>query len=315
MDLPLWGTARRTAAVVSAIRPTASAADVAQSVGRVVQATAAPLLPKRSLEAAVGGRTVLVTGASHGIGRAAAEQIGAAGATVLLVARSADELGDAVQAIEAAGGAAHAYPADLSDLDAIEALLERLDADGRAVDVLVNNAARSIRRTVAESYDRFHDYQRTMALNYFGPVRLTLGLLPGMRERRRGHVVNVSTLGVQMGGPRFSAYLASKAALETFSRAAGSECVGEGVRFSVVHMPLVRTPMVTATHAYDRMPAMSPPRAAHLITEALRTQAENVGPRIGALGEITRAASPALSMEVLHAMYRAGAAGGPGGTP
>ncbi len=285
MDLPLWGTARRAAAAASAVRPTASPAELAQSVGRVAQATAAPLLPKRSLESAVGGRTVLVTGASYGIGRSAARQIGAAGATVLLVARSHD------------------------------ALAARIAADGVEVDVLVNNAARSIRRSLAESYDRFHDYQRTMQLNYFAPVRLTLALVPGMRARRRGHVVNVSTLGVQTSTPRFSAYLASKAALEAFARVAAAECLGDGVRFTAVRMPLVRTPMVQATHAYDAIPALSPDRAAGLITEALRTQAEQIGPRIGAVAEITHALNPAVSTEVLHALYRAVPDRAAGGEP
>lgn len=305
MDLPLWGTARRAAAAASAVRPTASPAELAQSVGRVAQATAAPLLPKRSLEAAVGGRTVVVTGASYGIGRSAARQIGAAGATVLLVARSQDDLEAAADEIGQAGGTARPYPADLSDLDAVDALAARIAADGFEVDILVNNAARSIRRSLAESYDRFHDYQRTMQLNYFAPVRLTLALVPGMRARRRGHVVNVSTLGVQTSTPRFSAYLASKAALEAFARVAAAECLGDGVRFTAVRMPLVRTPMVQATHAYDAIPALSPDRAAGLITEALRTQAEQVGPRIGAVAEITHALNPAVSTEVLHALYRA----------
>ncbi len=196
------------------------AGEVARSLGRLAQATAAPLLPTRSLEAAVGGRTVLVTGSSYGIGRAAALQLADAGARTLLVARGAEQLDELAAQIEDRGGTAAAYPADLSDLEAIEELLERLGDDGHEVDVLVNNAARSIRRSIAQSYDRFHDYERTMRLNYFAPVRLTLGLLPGMRARRSGHVVNVSTLGVQTCTPRFSAYLGSKAALEAFTRVA-----------------------------------------------------------------------------------------------
>ena len=303
--IPLSGPARRAMQGARAIGPAVNPTEVARSLRRVAQATAAPLLPKRSLESAVGGRVVLVTGASSGIGHAAALQIAAAGATVLVVARGKQPLTQLVKRIKAGGGIAHAYPADLSDMEAIDALLARIAADGFDVDVLINNAARSIRRSLAESYDRFHDYERTMQLNYFGAVRLTLALLPGMRERRRGHVVNVSTLGVQTSTPRFSAYLASKAALDAFTRVAAAECLGDDVRFTTVHMPLVRTPMIEATKLYDRMPALSPEAAAGLICDGLRTRAQQVGPRVGAFAEVGHAISPAAANEVLHALYRA----------
>lgn len=298
--LPIPGPARQAVAGARRISP----GEVARSATRVARATAAPLLPRRSLEAAVGGRTVLVTGASYGIGRAAAAQIAGAGATTLLVARSTEDLRDLAGRIGAAGGTAQAYPCDLSDMEAIEDLAARIAADGHEVDVLVNNAARSIRRSIAESIDRFHDYERTMRLNYFGAVKLTLAVLDGMRRRREGHVVNVSTLGVQTVSPRFSAYLASKAALEMFTRVAAAEYLGEGVRFTIVHMPLVRTPMVEATSAYEGVPALSPERAARLIAEALRTRAEQVGSPIGPLAEIGHALAPTASNEVLHALYR-----------
>ncbi|MCU0313785.1 MAG: SDR family NAD(P)-dependent oxidoreductase [Solirubrobacteraceae bacterium] len=310
--LPLPGPARRALLAADVLRPALDPREVARSVARVAGASA-PLLPRRSLEDAVGGRTVLITGASYGIGRAAALEVAAAGATTLVLARGADALGELTQEIERAGGAAQAYPFDLNDLDAVDGLLAQIAADGHEVDVLVNNAARSIRRTVAESYDRFHDYERTMRLNYFAPVRLTLGVLPGMRERGYGHVVNVSTLATRTSTPRFSAYLASKGALEAFSRSVASECLGDDVRFTIVHMPLVRTPMSQATDAYEGMPAMSPERAAGLITEALRTRAEHVGPRVGAAAQIAHAVSPATANEVLHALYRS--APDPGVTP
>ena len=303
--IPLSGPARRAMQGARAIGPAINPAQVARSVGRVAQATAAPLLPKRSLQSAVGGRVVLVTGASSGIGHASALQIAAAGATVLVVARSAEPLDALTARIEAAGGIAHAYPTDLSDGEAIDALVARIAADGFDVDVLINNAARSIRRSIAQSYDRFHDYERTMQLNYFGAVRLTLAVLPGMRARRSGHVVNVSTLGVQTSTPRFSAYLASKAALDAFTRVAAAECLGDDVRFTTVHMPLVRTPMIEATKLYDRMPALSPEDAAGLICDGLRMRAEQVGPRIGAFAEVGHAISPAAANEVLYALYRA----------
>ena len=281
-----------------------STGEVARSVGRVARATAAPLLPTRSLEAAVGGRTVLVTGSSYGIGRATAAQVAQAGATTILVARDADRLAELASEIAAGGGAAHAYPADLADMEAIARLADRLAADGHEVDVLVNNAARSIRRSLADTYDRLHDFERTMRLNYFGAVHLTMALLPGMRERGRGHVVNVSTMGTQTSTPRFAAYLASKAALEAFTRVAAAECLGDGVRFSVVHMPLVRTPMIEPTAAYEGLPALSPEQAGGLIGEALRSQAEYVGPRVGTASEVLSALFPAGANEVLHALYR-----------
>lgn len=281
-----------------------STGEVARSVGRVARATAAPLLPTRSLEAAVGGRTVLVTGSSYGIGRATAAQVAEAGATTILVARDEERLAGLVSEIGAAGGTAHAYPADLADMDAIAGLAGRLAADGHEVDVLVNNAARSIRRSLADTYDRLHDFERTMRLNYFGAVHLTMALLPGMRERRSGHVVNVSTMGTQTSTPRFAAYLASKAALEAFTRVAAAECLGDGVRFSVVHMPLVRTPMIEPTAAYEGLPALSPEQAGGLIGEALRSRAEYVGPRVGTASEVLSALFPAGANEVLHALYR-----------
>jgi len=304
-SLPLGRSVRRAVRGARALGPVASPTQLARSLGRVAQATAAPLLPARSLSAAVGGRVVLVTGASQGIGRATAAQVAAAGATTLVVARSAAQLGELVEEIEDAGGSARAYPADLSDMAAIEALVAQLAEDGLKVDVLINNAARSIRRSVAQSYRRFHDYERTMRLNYFAPVRLTLAVLPGMRERHRGHIVNVSTLGVQTSTPRFSAYLASKAALEAFARVAAAECIGDSVRFTTVHMPLVRTAMSEPTRLYQAMPALSPEAAGEMICGALRTRAELVGPRIGAVAEVSRAISPATSTEVLHALYRA----------
>jgi short-subunit dehydrogenase len=288
-----------------AIGPVLSPGEVARSIGRIAHATAAPLLPRRSLEAAVGGRVVVMTGASYGIGHAAALQIAAAGATTILVARGAEQLDELAGQIEQAGGTAHTYVTDLSDMKAIDALVVRLDADGHEVDVLVNNAARSIRRSIAQSYDRFHDYERTMQLNYFGAVRLTLAVLPGMRARRRGHVVNVSTLGTQTSTPRYSAYLASKAALEAFTRVAAAECLGDDVRFTTVHMPLVRTPMSQATKLYDAVPAMSPEAAGELLCGAICSRAEQVGPRVGAWAEVGHAISPASANEVLHTLYRA----------
>jgi NAD(P)-dependent dehydrogenase (short-subunit alcohol dehydrogenase family) len=193
-------------------------------------------------------------------------------------------------------------------MDAVDALAGRLSADGHEVDVLVNNAARSIRRSLAATQGRLHDFERTMRLNFFGAVHLTMALLPGMRARGRGHVVNISTIGTQTGNPRFAAYLASKAALEAFARVAAAECLGDGVRFSTVHMPIVRTPMIEPTAAYEGVPAWSTDRAAALVCEALRTRSANVGPRAGTAAEVLSALSPDAANEVLHTLYRGSAA-------
>ena len=198
------------------------------------------LFKDRSFAGAVNGRTVVITGASSGIGRCAAIKIAAAGGIPLLVARSADKLEEVKAEIERKGGTAYVYSADLSDYDSIDACVAQIFADHASVDVLVNNAGRSIRRSVALSYDRFHDYERTIRLNYLGTIRLVLGLLPHMREKQSGHIVNVSSIGVQTNPPRFSAYVASKSALDGFTRVVSSETIGDNVTFTTIHMPLVK---------------------------------------------------------------------------
>ena len=210
-----------------------------------------------TLKEALDGKHVLITGASSGIGRSAAVKIAAAGGVPLLVARNVDKLEEVRAEIVAAGGTAYVYAADIADMESIERLFERVLADHRNVDMLVNNAGRSIRRSIALSYDRFHDFERTMQLNYFGAVKLIIGLLPHMRERGSGHIVNVSSIGVQANPPRFSAYVASKAALDAFSRVVASEVIGDGVTFTTIHMPLVRTPMIAPTKMYDAFPTLS----------------------------------------------------------
>lgn len=252
------------------------------------------LLPSLELRDVLAGRRVLVTGASSGIGRAVALRVAGAGGTAVLVARSQEKL-DALRAeIEAHGGRALSCTADLSSAASAGELLSRLEAERVAIDVLVNNAGRSIRRPIHESFERAHDYERTMALNYFGSLRLILGLLPGMRARGRGHVINVSSAGVQMGTPLFSAYVASKAALDAFTRVAASETLNDGVRFTTVHMPLVRTPMIAPTDAYRDVPALTPEEAADLVLRPLLTHEKQLGTRIGNLFAVGHAAAPAL---------------------
>jgi thioester reductase-like protein/NADP-dependent 3-hydroxy acid dehydrogenase YdfG len=258
----------------------------------------------RSLEGAVEGRRVLITGASSGIGRAAALKVAAAGGVPLLVARNVERLEEVRAEIVAAGGTAFVYAADMADMESVDDLVERVLADHRTVEMLVNNAGRSIRRSVALSYDRFHDFERTMQLNYFGAIRLILGLLPRMRDRGFGHIVNVSTIGVQTNPPRFSAYVASKAALDAFTRVVASETIGDGVTFTTIHMPLVRTPMIAPTKMYDAFPAITPEQAADMICEALRARPKQINTRIGTAGEVLYTLSPKAIDRILHLAYR-----------
>jgi NAD(P)-dependent dehydrogenase (short-subunit alcohol dehydrogenase family) len=258
----------------------------------------------RTLEEALHGRRVLITGASSGIGRSAALKVAAAGGVPLLVARNVEKLEEVRAEIVAAGGSAYVYAADMSDMDSVDDLVQRVLADHRHVDMLVNNAGRSIRRSIALSYDRFHDFERTMQLNYFGAIRLILGLLPSMRERGTGHIVNISSIGVQTNPPRFSAYVASKAALDAFTRVVASETIGDGVTFTTIHMPLVRTPMIAPTKMYDAFPAITPEEAADMICEALRSHPKHMGTRLGTAGEVLYALSPKAVDRILHLAYR-----------
>jgi short-subunit dehydrogenase len=257
-----------------------------------------------SLPDAARDRTVMITGASSGIGKAAALKIGEAGGTVLLVARTQDKLEETKREIEQLGGTAHAHPCDLSNPDDIDRMAKQVLERHGAVDILVNNAGRSIRRSVGRSYDRFHDYERTMQLNYFGPVKLILDLLPAMRERGSGHIINISTMGLQTNTPRFSAYLGSKAALDAFSRSIASEIIDDGVHITTVYMPLVRTPMIAPTKLYDRFPALSPNEAAELITEAIRKRPKRVGTTLGNLGQLSYAVAPGAQDLVVNRAYK-----------
>ncbi len=261
------------------------------------------LFKDRSFEYAVNGRTVVITGASSGIGRAAALKIAAAGGIPILVARSLDKLEELRDEIVAGGGTAYAYSADLSDNDSIDTLVETILAEHAVVDMLVNNAGRSIRRSVMLSIDRFHDYERTIKLNYLGTIKLILGLLPHMKERGFGHVVNVSSIGVQTNPPRFSAYVASKAALDAFTRVVSSETIGDGITFTTIHMPLVRTAMIAPTKLYDQFPTISPEEAADLICEAIRAKPKQINTRLGTFGEVLYALAPKAVDQILHMAY------------
>lgn len=262
------------------------------------------LFKDRSLGGAIGGKVVMITGASSGIGHETALKVGEAGGIVLLVARSADKLEELKAEIEELGGEAHVHPCDLSDIEDVERMANEVLAQHGHVDVLVNNAGRSIRRSVELSYDRFHDFQRTMQLNYFGALKLILTLLPRMRERKSGHIINVSSIGVQTNAPRFSAYVASKAALDAFSRTISSEVVDDGVDITAVYMPLVRTPMIAPTKMYDAFPTIGPEEAAEMITDAMIRKPKKVATRLGNFGELLYNVSPKTSDAILNTGYK-----------
>ncbi len=262
------------------------------------------LFKDRTLSAAVRGKVVLITGASSGIGKAAAVKAAGAGATVLLVARSIEKLEETKREIEAAGGVAHIHRCDMADIEDIERMAEEVLAYHGQVDILVNNAGRSIRRSIGLAYDRFHDYERTIQLNYLGAVRLILALLPSMRARKSGHIINISSIGTQTNPPRFSAYVGSKAALDAFSRVIASEVVDDGVHITTIHMPLVRTPMIAPTRMYDVFPAISPEEAAEMIAGAMIGQPKKVATRLGTFGELLYAVAPTVSDRILNQAYK-----------
>ena len=245
-----------------------------------------------ALQRAVRGKVVVITGASSGIGAAAARLLGAAGATVALVARTADALEKVRIDIESAGGAAHCYPCDLTDFAALDATADAILRDLGQVDVLVNNAGHSIRRRVERSAGRFHDFERLITLNYLAAIRLTMAFLPGMRERQSGQVVIVSSWAVQVRPARFAGYVASKAALEAWSDSVQSEVAADGVLFTVIRMPLVRTPMIAPTKAYSRVPALTPDEAARSIGDAIVRRPRRLRPVFSQLVDATEAVSP-----------------------
>src|SRR6195952_2030055 len=257
----------------------------------------------RKLEDAVSGKTALITGGSSGIGEAAAHKIAEAGGTVVLVARTLENLEKVANDIRADGGTAHVYPCDLSDMDAIATMADKVLEDVGGVDILINNAGRSIRRSLALSYDRIHDYQRTIQLNYLGAVQLILKFAPGMRERNYGHIVNVSSVGVQTRAPRFGAYIASKAALDSLCDVLQAETVSDNVRFTTVHMALVRTPMISPTTMYDKFPTLTPDQAAGVITDALIHRPRRASSPFGSFAAVADAVNPAVMDRVRNRAF------------
>jgi NAD(P)-dependent dehydrogenase (short-subunit alcohol dehydrogenase family) len=231
------------------------------------------------LRKAVAGKVVLVTGASYGIGEATARKLVAAGATALLVARSRERLLELKAEYAELGGAAHAYPTDLSDPQSVERLAAQVLERHEHVDVIVSNAGKSIRRSIERSYDRFHDFERTIAINYLGPVKLLLEFLPSMRARGEGHIVNVSTAGVRLPpAPRWSAYVASKSAFDVFFRTVALEAAPDGVTVSTIYMPLVHTRVSAPTAVFRYVPGLRPDQAADLVCKAIVDRPRVISP-------------------------------------
>jgi NAD(P)-dependent dehydrogenase (short-subunit alcohol dehydrogenase family) len=231
------------------------------------------------LRRAVSGKTAMVTGASYGIGEATARKLAAAGATVLVVARSAEKLEDLAAAINAGGGRAVAYPTDLTDEAAVNALTKQVTEDHGPLDIVVSNAGKSLRRSLHHQYDRPHDFQRTIDINYLGPIWLLLGLLPAMRERGGGHIVNVSSVGVRVvPGPQWGVYQASKGAFDSWLRSVAPELHADGVAVTSVYFALVRTRMIAPTPILGRLPGMSPDGAADAIAKAVIERPRTIEP-------------------------------------
>jgi thioester reductase-like protein/short-subunit dehydrogenase len=249
------------------------------------------------------GRHVIITGASSGIGRASAIAIAERGATVFALARNGAALDQLVAEIRANGGVAHAFTCDVTDSASVEHTVKDILGRFEHVDYLVNNAGRSIRRSVVNSTDRLHDYERVMAVNYFGAVRMVLALLPHWRERRFGHVVNVSSAGVQARNPKYSSYLPTKAALDAFSDVVGSEVLSDHITFTNIHMPLVRTPMIVPSHRLNPVPAISPERAAAMVVRGLVEKPARIDTPLGTLAEAGNYFAPRTSRRILHQLY------------
>jgi short-subunit dehydrogenase len=259
---------------------------------------------ERLLRERVSGRAVVITGASSGIGEALANRLANAGATVLLVARSAEKLEDMKMAIEKRGGVAFVYSGDLSNAEDTQRLIAAVLEEQGHVDILVNNAGISIRRSVQKSYDRVHDFERTVALNFLGAVRLIMGFLPVMRAQKEGQILNVSTIGVQVNVPRYGAYIASKAALDAFSRVLAVEALRDGVKVTTIYMPLVKTPMMASTTIYDAFPMRTAEQAADLIVDGIIHQPKRVATPVGNLFEFAYGVAPNAIDRVLNAAYQ-----------
>ncbi len=262
----------------------------------------------RTLKGKVRNKVVVITGGSSGIGLSTAKRVAEAGAVTVIVARGKEELFKVRDELNAAGGKAgaarvFAYTADLADMADCDRLVEKVLEDHGHVDVLINNAGRSIRRSIELSYDRFHDFERTMQLNYFGSLRLIMGFMPTMTQRRKGHIINISSIGVLANSPRFSAYVASKAALDAFSRCAQGELSSKGINFTTINMPLVKTPMIAPTKMYDSVPTLTPEEAADLVVEGIIERPTRIATRLGIFSAVVNAVAPKAYEVVMNTAF------------
>jgi NAD(P)-dependent dehydrogenase (short-subunit alcohol dehydrogenase family) len=262
------------------------------------------LFVDRSLAGKVADKVCVVTGGTSGIGEATAYKLGEAGAQVILVARDADKAKPVLEKLKAMGARARFIACDLADIPSCDKLVATVLKDHGRCDYLVNNAGRSIRRGIASSYERFHDFERTMQLNYFGSLRLIMGFLPAMTAAGGGHIINISSIGVLTRAPRFSAYVASKAALDAFSDCAASEFADNNVHFTTINMPLVKTPMIAPTKLYNHVPTLDPDQAADLVVEAIIHKPVRIATRLGVFGEILHAVAPKATRIILNTAFR-----------
>ncbi|RMJ03810.1 Fatty acyl-CoA reductase [Marinobacter litoralis] len=262
------------------------------------------LFKDRTLKGTVEGKVCVVTGATSGIGLATAEKLAEAGAILVIGARTKETLDEVAAQLEANGGNVHAYQCDFSDMEDCDRFVKTVLDNHGHVDVLVNNAGRSIRRSLSLAFDRFHDFERTMQLNYFGSVRLIMGFAPTMLERRRGHVVNISSIGVLTNAPRFSAYVASKSALDAFSRCAAAEWSDRNVTFTTINMPLVKTPMIAPTKIYDSVPTLTPEEAADMVADAIVHRPKRIATRLGVFASVLHSLAPKVGEIVMNTGYR-----------
>ncbi len=259
---------------------------------------------KKKIADAVKDKNIVITGASSGIGERTAFLLSECGAHVILLARTEDKLKTVKENIETLGGKASYYPCDLTDMDNIEEVSKQILADFKHIDVLVNNAGRSIRRSVHESVSRFHDFERTMEVNYFGAVKIILGFLPTMIGRQTGQIVNISSIGVLANSPRFAAYVASKSALDAFSRCLAAEVKGDNIKITNIFMPLVRTPMIAPTKLYRYMPALMPDEAALMVAKAIVDKPNSIASNMGKFASATYSLVPAFNVGVQSIGYR-----------
>ncbi|MGL4714762.1 MAG: SDR family oxidoreductase [Aeromonas sp.] len=258
----------------------------------------------RSLRGRVEGKVVLVTGATSGIGRATARKLAGAGAIVVTIARDEQKIAETRAEFAELGLTIEIYQGDLSDLAQGEAITQQIIADHGGVDILINNAGRSIRRSIEDSFDRFHDLERTMQLNYFGALKVIMGVLPTMIEKKKGHIINISSIGVLTNAPRFSAYVASKSALDAWVRTAASEFADRGVSFSIINMPLVKTPMVAPTKEYEQVPMMTPEEAADLVCDTIINKHVRLATRLGVFGQVIHALAPRVAQVIMNTSFR-----------